>query len=386
MRLLEEGGAKIQDLEQVVVRHRLVMAFAIRVPDGRDLLKELLLFGWEHDVEVDFEVVEGEHSERAHGHVVTVLGQRVRAHDLGVVAGTIAACGGNIDRINRLSRYPVVSYEFQVLGGDADSLKRQLLSALAHRPVDVAVQREGLTRRAQRLVVLDMDSTLVQDEVIELLAREAGCEDEVREITQRAMAGELDFEQALRQRVALLAGQPEDIIDRALKSVRLTPGARTFCRTLQRIGFKTAVVSGGFTEFAEQVRAELGLDHAHANVLEVVDGRLTGQVIGPIVDRARKAELLASIAQSEGVRLSQTVAVGDGANDVDMLAAAGLGIAFNAKPVVRNAADTAVSVPYLDAILFVLGVRREEVDQADEEDPDFIVPETLPPVPTDADV
>lgn len=385
MRLLEEGGAKIQDLEQVVVRRRLVMAFAIRVPDGRDLLKELLLFGWEHDVEVDFEVVEGEHSERPHGHVVTVLGQRVRAHDLGVVAGTIAACGGNIDRINRLSRYPVVSYEFQVLGGDADSLKRQLLSALAHRPVDVAVQREGLTRRAQRLVVLDMDSTLVQNEVIELLAREAGCEQQVRAITERAMAGELDFEVALRERVALLAGQSEDIIASALDNVRLTPGARTFCRTLQRIGFKTAVVSGGFVQFAEKVRADLDLDHAHANVLEIIDGRLTGRVIGPIVDRARKAELLEQIARSEGIRLSQTVAVGDGANDVDMLATAGLGIAFNAKPIVRNAADTAVSVPYLDAILFVLGVRREQVDQADEEDPDFVVPKSLPPVPTDSE-
>ena len=214
-------------------------------------------------------------------------------------------------------------------------------------------------------MVLDVDSTLIQDEVIELLAEEAGCAEEVRAITQRAMAGGADFETALRERVRRLQGLDEEALERARSRMRLAPGARTFVRTLQRLGYAVGIVSGGFTHFTDQLRDELALDHAAANELEVRDGRLTGEVVGTVVDRARKAELLSQFASIEGIPLSQTVAVGDGANDLDMLARAGLGVAFNAKPVVQEVADTTVNVPFLDAILFVLGVTRDEVEAAE---------------------
>ncbi|HNH37616.1 MAG TPA: phosphoserine phosphatase SerB, partial [Microthrixaceae bacterium] len=237
------------------------------------------------------------------------------------------------------------------------------LSAL-HR-LDIARQPAGLERRAKRLVVLDVDSTLIQDEVIELIAAEAGCLDEVRAVTERAMSGELDFTAALTERVARLKGLEVDALDRARARMRLTPGARTFVRTLKRLGYTVGIVSGGFTHFTDGLAAELGVDHARANQLEVHDGRLTGRVVGEVVDRGAKARFLRSFAEAEGIPLSQTVAVGDGANDLDMLATAGLGVAFNAKPVVQEAADTTVNVPYLDAILFVLGVTRDEVERAD---------------------
>ncbi len=368
MALLDRAGATVQDVEQVVVRRRLTLALAVEVPDDRDVLKELLLFGWEHRVEVDFEIVEAAATVRSPAVVVTVMAPDVGPGDLGAVAGAIAGAGGNIDRIVRLSRYPVVSYELVVTGGDPDGMRHDLLALADERGVDVAVQRDGLGRRAKRLVVLDVDSTLIQDEVIELLADHVGCGAQVRDITARAMAGELDFEAALRERVGLLAGLPESELLAARDRLRLTPGARTFVRTLRRLGYKLAIVSGGFTVFTEALRVELRLDHAYANQLEIVDGVCTGRLVGEIVDRERKAELLGRIAAQEGILVEQTVAVGDGANDIDMLAAAGLGIAFNAKPVVNQAADTAVRVPYLDAVLFLLGVSREEVEAADEAD------------------
>ena len=248
---------------------------------------------------------------------------------------------------------------------DIDPIRAQLVEESRRYRFDVAVQPEGLRRRAMRLVALDVDSTLIQDEVIELLAEEAGCLDQVARLTAAAMAGELDFETALRARVALLAGLDEAVLERARQRLRLTPGARTFVRTLKRLGFATMIVSGGFTQFTDALQAELGLDYAFANRLEIIDGRLTGNLVGPVVDRHRKGEILAEVARAEGIELHQTVAIGDGANDLDMLARAGLGIAFNAKPMVADAAHTALNVPFLDAVLFVLGIRREDVEAAD---------------------
>lgn len=369
--LLADADADVADIEQVVIQGRLTLGIVVRVPSGRDLLKEMLLFAWEQELHIDFDVIDADPTPPRPASVVTVLGPTLSPADLRDVTSAIAEAGGNIARIVQLSRYPVISYELIVQEGDLAAIRRQLLAAAAANPnFDVAVQREGIGRRAKRLVVIDVDSTLVQHEVIDLLADEADCAEEVAAITAAAMAGELDFESALRERVQLLAGLDESALLRAWERLTLTPGARTFIRTLKRLGFRTAVVSGGFTAVTDELRRELGIDHAFANELEIVDGRLTGKLSGPIIDRSRKAEILAEVAALDGIPLEQTVAIGDGANDLDMLALAGLGIAFNAKPVVQEAADTALRVPYLDAILFVLGVSREHVELADSQDAD----------------
>jgi phosphoserine phosphatase len=372
MTLLELSGVVVSDLEQVLVRGHLTLAAAVLVPDGADT-EVLTQFGRRRGLQVDLSPAPATPTPRRNVDAITVLGRELETPltpaELGAVAGAIAASGGNIDRIVRLARYPVYAYEFRASGADRDDLAKHVGEAAATHRLDVALQAEVLERRAKRLVVLDVDSTLIQDEVIELLAAECGCLDDVRAVTERAMAGELDFESALRERVSRLAGLDTAALDRARSRMRLAPGARTFVRTLKRLGYTVGIVSGGFTQFTDWLRDELDLDHAEANHLELRDGRLTGAVTGQIVDRARKAELLAHFAALEGVPLAQTVAVGDGANDLDMLATAGLGIAFNAKPVVQEAADTTVNVPYLDAVLFVLGVTRDEVEAADADHP-----------------
>ncbi|MEX1177044.1 MAG: phosphoserine phosphatase SerB, partial [Nitriliruptor sp.] len=379
--VLADSGVELFDMEQVVVRERLTLDLLLGIDEGDDALKELLFHGFQHDIQLDFEVVEDTSSRAASERsVVTVIGASLTPAALRDVTGAIAAGGGNIDRIVRLSRYPVVSFEFVVVDGDVDRMRSHLVAASADHGIDVAVQRESLGRRAKRLVVMDVDSTLIQDEVIELLAERAGCHAEVAEITDRAMHGELDFTASLTERVAKLAGTPVEVLDEVGDAITLTPGARTFVRTLKRLGYTVAIVSGGFTAVVDRLAAELGIDHAVANELEVADGRLTGRLVGEIVDRAGKAAVLRRIAAAENIPLEQTVAVGDGANDLDMLAVAGLGIAFNAKPAVRAAADTAVSVPYLDAILFLLGIRRDEVEAADVDDP-TVVRDGLIPVP-----
>ena len=366
MAVLDRCDASVQDIEQIVIRGQIALGVVVDVPAGRDLLREVLLWGWEERIEVDFEVVPQTPTPSVPGLVVTVLGPNVTPGEFGAVTRAIADVGANIDRIVRLSRYPVMSYELLVRTAEEQKLRRALLTAAAGEPdLDVAVQREGLGRRAKRLVVLDVDSTLIQDEVIELLAAEAGCLAEVKALTDAAMAGEVDFEESLRTRVRLLAGLDVDAVDRAWANLHYTPGAATFLRTLRRLGYVVAVVSGGFTVFTDRLQADLGLDAAFANELEVVDGRFTGEVVGEIVDREAKARLLKAIAADQGVPIEQTVAVGDGANDLAMLEAAGLGIAFNGKPVVAAAADTALTVPYLDAVLFFLGIRREDIEAAD---------------------
>jgi phosphoserine phosphatase len=365
MDVLDRHGAAVEDVEQVVVHGRLLLGVVITGEgDGVLVMKDLAAVAADLDVEVEFTPLDDAEPAAQQRHHVVVLGAPLPPAALAAVTRTLAGCGANIERVTRLSSWPAQSFELVVAGGDTAELRTALAAVAVAEEVDVAVERASIYRRAKRLVVMDVDSTLVKGEVIEMLAAEAGCEAEVARVTAAAMAGELDFEQSLRARVRLLEGLPVEAVDRVRTAVVLTPGARTLVRTLKRLGWTVGIVSGGFTAVTDDLQAELGLDHALANVLEVVDGRLTGQVLGDVVDRAAKAAALRRFAEEEGLLPEQTVAIGDGANDLDMLAAAGLGIAFNAKQVVRDAADAAINVPFLDAVLFLLGIPRDEVEQA----------------------
>ena len=364
MDVLTTFRAEVRDVEQVVVHGRLLLGVVI-TGEGDGTQVRAALVAALPTLQVEFTPLEDEIVHREVRHHVTVLAAPLHPAALAAITRRLAQCGANIERVLRLSSYPATAYELIVAGGDTARLRAELALEAVAQKVDVAVEVASLYRRARRLVVMDVDSTLVQGEVIEMLAAEAGCEAEVARVTAAAMAGELDFEASLRARVALLAGLPVEAVDRVRAAVQLTPGARTLVRTLKRLGYAVGIVSGGFTAVTDDLAAELGLDHALANVLEVVDGRLTGRVVGAVVDRAGKAAALRRFAALEGLTMAQTVAIGDGANDLDMLAAAGLGIAFNAKPIVRDAADAALSTPYLDTVLYLLGITREEVETAD---------------------
>jgi phosphoserine phosphatase len=360
-------GVEVLDIEQIVLRRRLVLGVLVTAPrDWKALKASLEQLADDLGMQVEVERGTGDNTRRSQGRaLVTVLGMPLRPAAVAAVAGRIADTGANIDRIERMARYPVTAVELHVSGVDPARLRRTLAQEAATQSVDVAVQPASLLRHGVRLVVMDVDSTLVQGEVIEMLAGRAGCLERVRDVTEAAMRGELDFEASLRERVALLAGLDASALDSVYDELVLAPGARTLVRTLKRLGYHFALVSGGFTQVTDRIAADLGITFSTANKLDIEDGRLTGRLVGPVVDRAGKAEALRRFAAEAGVALGATVAVGDGANDLDMLSAAGLGIAFNAKPVVQRAADTAVNVPYLDTVMYLLGISREDVEAAD---------------------
>jgi len=364
---LSAAGVEVLDIEQIVLRRRLVLGVLVTAPrDWKKLRDAVIRTAADLGMTVEVDRGSGDNRSRKDGRShVTLIGAPLKASAMAAMAGRIADAGANIDRIERMARYPVTAIELHVSGVDPDKLRAALVEEAARQAVDVAVQPANLLRRGMRLIVMDVDSTLVQGEVIEMLAAHAGCADEVARVTEQAMRGEVDFEESLRARVALLEGVDASVLDEVYDEIELAPGARTMVRTLKRLGYRFAMVSGGFTQVTDRIAADLGFDFAHANELEIVDGRLTGRIVGDVVDRAGKAEALRRFAAEVGLSEDAVIAIGDGANDLDMLSAAGLGIAYNAKPVVQQAAHTAVNVPYLDAIMYLLGITREEIVAAD---------------------
>jgi phosphoserine phosphatase len=367
--VLSRFDVHIRDMEQLVVHDRLVLAVLIELTDEVNedrVTQELQSIAAQLSMEVDIapgnpkEI--GNRRNRMH---VTALGQPLTPQAIAHISGVMAEHGANIDRIRRIASYPVTALVFEGSGADIAELRRALTQIAAEHHIDIAVQGFGLDRRGQHLVLLDVDSTLIQDEVIDLLAEHAGVGAQVSAITERAMNGELDFQQALRERVALLRGLPVSVFDDVREQITLTPGARTLCRTLLGMGYPVCLVSGGFTEIIEPIARELGVSGLRANQLGVENGRLTGEVRGPIVDRDEKRRALEEFAMEFGIPMRRTIAIGDGANDIDMLQAAGLGVAFNAKSAARAAADASVTFPYLDSVLYLLGITREDIEGAD---------------------
>ena len=377
---LAQAGVEVLDIEQIVLRRRLILGVLVSAPrDWKKLREQVIAVGNALDLSIEVDRGVGDNKARRDGRShVTVIGTPLKAAAFAAIAGRIADSGANIDRIERMARYPVTAIEMHVSGADPGRLRELLTEEAVTRGIDIAVQPADLLRRSMRLVVLDVDSTLIQGEVIEMLAAHVGQEAEVARVTEAAMAGEIDFEESLRSRVALLEGVAESALDEVYDALVLNPGARTLVRVLRRLGYRFALVSGGFSQITDRLAADLGIHYSRANQLEIVDGRLTGKLVGPVVDRAGKADALRQFAQDVGVPESAVVAIGDGANDIDMLNAAGLGIAYNAKQALRETADTTVNTPYLDTIMYLLGISREEIEAADAA-AGFVTP--APPIP-----
>ena len=378
--VLAQGGVNILDIGQAVIHDTLSFGILVEIPDNQtasSVLKDVLFTAYKLDQQVRFTPVSEEDYQQWVGgqgkprYIVTLLTRKVTAEQLQRVSTITARYGLNIDQIDRLSgRMPLDTpeacgkgcIEFAVRGepGDASAWRAAFLSVGQELNVDIAFQRDSLFRRNRRLAVFDMDSTLIEAEVIDELAKAAGVGEKVSAITERAMRGELDFRASFKERLALLKGLPESVLQEVGASLRLTEGAETLFDELKRLGYKTAILSGGFSYFARQLQEKLGIDYVFANELQIVDGQLTGVAVEPIVDAQRKADLLRELAHKEGLRLEQTIAVGDGANDLPMLGLAGLGVAFRAKPLVKQSAKQAISTLGLDGILYLLGFRDRE--------------------------
>lgn len=365
--VLSAFAITVVDIEQVVIKDRLILTVLIALNPAHESAIAADLENCATSLDVDIATLfsyEGKSavSTKAGLVHVVILSTKMNPTAISELATGMSEIGANIERITRLASTPVTAIEFVLSGANQEKLS-QVLSPIASRNgIDIAVQPGGLQRHARKLVQLDVDSTLIQQEVIELLAAKAGVADEVITITDKAMRGELDFEQSLRARVALLKGLPVSAISEVQQQILLTPGARTLISTLHKLGHTVAVVSGGFIDVIAPLLKELNIKHFKANTLGVENGVLTGEVTGPVIDRAAKAAALREFAALESISMEQTIAIGDGANDLDMIAAAGLGIAFNAKPAVKAAADSSLSQPYLDSVLYLLGISKEEIE------------------------
>jgi phosphoserine phosphatase len=386
--ILAPRNVRILDIGQAVIHDALALGMLVEITEeirSSTLLTDLLLEAHRLGVQIRFTAVSEEEYEGWVGaqskarYIISILGRSLSAGHLGAVSGVIARAGLNIDRIDRLSsrtsldeRAQRVSIELAASGpapsGSApfeptqgeDDMRAALLALTQELDVDIAFQHDNVYRRNRRLVAFDMDSTLIQTEVIDELARLAGVGDQVAQITEAAMRGELDFQQSFHRRVSLLKGLPESALQEVIARVPLMDGAERLIATLRKLGYKTAILSGGFTFMGRELQRRLGIDHLHSNELDMCDGVVTGEVTTEIVDGQRKAYYLSELARAEGLSMEQVIAVGDGANDLPMLKLAGLGIAFRAKPVVRQSANHAISTLGLDGILYLLGVRDRE--------------------------
>jgi len=378
--ILADYEVRILDIGQAAVHDTLSLGLIVEIPERygmAPILKDLLYSANELGVKLKFLPVPLERHEAwvaAQGrkrHIVTLLAREIGADMLARVSGTLNANGLNIDSVTRLSgrisltnppRTGRACVEFTVRGEatDSEALRSSFMAISQELGLDIAFQEDNVYRRNRRLIAFDMDSTLIQAEVIDELARRAGVVDEVSRITEAAMRGELDFKGSLIRRVSLLRGLDASVLEEVAASIPMTEGAERLVGNLKKLGYKVAILSGGFTYFGARLKERLGVDYVYANELEIEDGRLTGRVVGEIVDGARKAELLEDIARRENIDLQQAVAVGDGANDLPMLGKAGLGIAFHAKPIVKKGAKQAISTLGLDGILYLLGLRDRE--------------------------
>jgi phosphoserine phosphatase len=361
MKVLSEFVVKIIDIEQIVIRDRLLLTVLISLDQGHaeavveDLNELQTTLGL--DIAVDFAYHNEKLQELDHLRVV-IVGKEIKPSAIAIIATEIAKLGGNIEDIYRTSSAPVMAVEL-VLSLQNDAIKK-VQSALAkvavENGIDLAVELGGSARNLKRLVLLDMDSTLIEQEVIDLLAEYSGKSQIISDITAKAMSGELDFKQALSARVELLAGLDESVIDQVRQKVTLTKGAQQLITELHNLGHKVGVVSGGFIDVIEPILKDLEIDFYKANKLEICDGKLTGNVVGKVIDGSEKLAVLREFASKEGINIQQTVAIGDGANDLEMIQAAGLGIAFNAKPKVAQSADTTLNIKDLSAVLLLMGI------------------------------